>query len=99
MTWKSIRRSIKGRMWILYMGAPGRGGAHWRRYLLPSFGDDEYYRKTLVLPLGVHALVIALWEFRNLRGCQCSPHCNPYTNDPLWARWKRIRTTYGRIER
>lgn len=94
MTWKAIRRSLRGRMWLMRMCPPGRDWQAWRKHLLPWLGDDEYYRKTLVIPFGVRALVIALWEHRDLEDCDC----NPYVHDPRWARWKRIRTLHGRLE-
>lgn len=96
---KRLMRSVRGRMWLGYMGVPGRG--RWHYYLRPWFGGDQYYRKTLVLPLGLHHLVIALWEFRDLRDCP-EDGCNPYRGanpaDRVWLRWKRVRQ-YGRIER
>ncbi|MBF6358169.1 hypothetical protein IU449_27100 [Nocardia higoensis] len=89
MTWKSMRRSIRGRIWTFYMGAPERG--RWRYYLAPWLGGDEYNRRTLVLPVLAWGVVIALWEH---------PHddeCAEW-HDPIWVRWKSIRR-FGRIER
>lgn len=68
---------------------------------IPWFGDDEYWRKTLVLPLlPTTGVVIALWEHRNL--ADCPDDCNPYRaatdQDRRWLRWKAIRT-HGRLER
>ncbi|WP_306365337.1 hypothetical protein [Nocardia sp. CC227C] len=91
-SWRSIQRSIRGRIWIDYMGMPSRG--RWRYYLFPWFGGDEYHRKTLVLPAGLHIVVIALWEHRD----RAEPGCDPYVSDPIWMRWKAVRA-HGRLER
>jgi hypothetical protein len=84
-------------MWLTNMGIPKRG--HLRPYVWPWFGGDEYYRKTLAIPVGFHVLVIALWEFRDLRECDdCNPYQSTCHQDRVWRRWKQVRK-HGRIER
>ncbi|BAD58807.1 hypothetical protein NFA_39590 [Nocardia farcinica IFM 10152] len=93
MNLKAVRRSIRGRIWVRRTGMPARGT--WRHHMVPWLGCDEYYRRTLVIPVITWHVVIALRELPRL---QDDPAFDPYLNDPIWVRWKQVRQ-YGRITR
>lgn len=75
---------IPGRVWAhLQWNGPFYG---FRHNFLPWMSCDEYYRRTLVLPCGPAAIVIALW------------HTNTADiDDPIYQRWRRTYDTYGPI--
>ena len=69
-------KAIRGRVWF-YRGWRFHG---FRNNLLPWMGGDEYMRRTLILPVGVGAVVVALWFDVDEWDFE----------DRIWARWYRL---------
>ncbi|MDH6282915.1 hypothetical protein [Prescottella agglutinans] len=80
------RDIIPGRVWVhLRWDGPFHG---FRRSFLPWMSYDEYYRRTLVLPFGPAAIVIALWHTSTAD-----------IDDHTYQRWRRIYDSHGPITR
>ncbi|CDZ88993.1 hypothetical protein ACQR3W_21800 [Rhodococcus ruber] len=79
----NLYRAFRGRVWV-YRGWRFHGVRH---NLLPWMSGDEYMRRTLVLPVGFGAVIIALWldiDEWNFA-------------DRTWARWYRLHRAGVRL--